>query len=118
MDGIITDSTDNKEISVKEKISTFLFDKENPEMITNIQTKEIDYFSIMVSLTEGENIIRNKLGIENTIMSDILRKNLVFRTSWKGWRANQGERILTSNIDIENSEKTGIFGKIKGRLLT
>lgn len=100
-------------MNLSKQLGLILFDKENPEMITKVVHQEIDLFSNLIILTENENDLRLELGIESpNILEKVLKENLVIRTSLKGWRSEQGERIITSNIERDTDIKSGFLGKL------
>jgi hypothetical protein len=91
-------------ISIKTEIGKALFDKEHPEMITKIGYEEVDKISILSALVKEENELRKEKKIEKNILQNVLMENLVLRCSLKGWRAEQGEKIITAIVDDERQE--------------
>jgi len=113
MDEDITEIGENKKESIKEKISSFLFDKSYLDMITKVVIDEIHVLSILSVLVNDENKKRDSLNIENNILGEVINKNLLLRTSLKGWRSDQAVTIIKSNIDEDKGEDKGLFNRLK-----
>jgi hypothetical protein len=99
----IMDESGGKD-TVKTVIGKTLFDKRNPEMITKVGHNEVDRISILSILAKQENELRKEYNFENNILEAVIKENLVIRCSIKGWRAEQGEKIVTSIVDEEKKE--------------
>ena len=100
--------------TMKEKITSFLFDKNNPEMITFLYDSEIMHICAVEEVIKGENDLRKRLNlsIEPNPFLNYLRSLKVHRTSRKGWRSEQAVKIINSSIEDE-SGKSG-FNKLGG----
>lgn len=115
MDGSINDISENIERGIKEKvIANKLFDEESPNLITNLKRDEIENFAKVKALIDAENIERYNLGIPPNLMTEMLHNNLVFRCSLDGWRANQGEKILTNAKEEEEINENNKISRILG----
>ena len=99
--------------SIKEKISLFLFDKKNPEMITFLYDSEINKLTAIEEVIKNENKLREELKIDTNIFAIYIQSLKVHRTSRKGWRSEQGVQIIKSNLESDemtNKNKFGLFG--------
>lgn len=112
---------DNSKITIKQKpnikeaLSLTLFDKNNPEMVTYLFDKEINRISAYETVIKSENELMEKLKLQKNIFANYIKSVKVHRTSRKGLRAEQGVKVITSNVEDESAgAKTGVFGKFAG----
>lgn len=114
--GEVTDVSEKREKSIKERLSGFLLDINSIKMITKVAYKEIDTLSKMISIIDYENENRKDLHIkQKNILGKIIETNLILRTSLQGWRSEQIVKII-SGINEEDIavKNTGIFSGILG----
>ena len=99
--------------SIKEKLSLFLFDKKNPEMVTFLYDSEISKITAIEEVIKDENKLRESLKVDINIFSLYIQSLKIHRTSRKGWRSEQGVQIIKSNLESDemtNKNKFGLFG--------
>lgn len=91
---------------IKENITKFMFDKNNPEMITILKPVEIEKLAIIQSLVMQENQERLKYeNLEENILDDILYNIYVLRCSVNGFRSEQGVKIINTHIKQEQANQ-------------
>ena len=116
---MVYNDSEEQEVNVKEEMAKILFNEKSINMITFTQNQEIHRLGVLLVLTEEENKLRRTLKInEDNILTDVINKQLVLRTSLQGRRAEQGVKIISSILDeqkiVNNDLSTKLNKVIKG----
>lgn len=116
---MVYNDSEEQEVNVKEEMAKILFNEKSINMITFTQNQEIHRLGVLLVLTEEENKLRRTLKInEDNILTDVINKQLVLRTSLQGRRAKQGVKIISSILDeqkiVNNDLSTKLNKVIKG----